>query len=71
MSIYGGKVKKTTDNDFNPLPNDKILDQVQFKLKAFADYKLIVIQIEQFILDKIENIIGKEENAGPVLMKLS
>ena len=34
------------------------------KLKAFADNKLKVIQIAKFVLDKIENIVGKEENAG-------
>ena len=37
---------------------------VQSKLKAFADGKLKVIQKKKFILDKIENIVGKEENAG-------
>ena len=46
----------------NPLPNDKILDQS--KLKAFADKKLKVIQMAKFVLDKNENIVGKEENAG-------
>ena len=46
----------------NSLQNDKILDQS--KLKAFADDKLKVIQMAKFVLDKIENIVGKEENAG-------
>ena len=46
----------------NSLPNDKILDQS--KLKAFADYRLKVIHVTKFVLDKIENIVGKEENAG-------
>ena len=41
---------------------DTILDQS--KLKAFADDKLKVIQKAKFVLDKIENIVGKEENAG-------
>ena len=47
---------------FNSLPNYKILDQS--KLKAFADDKLKVIQMAKFVLGKIENIVGKEENAG-------
>ena len=33
-------------------------------MKAFADEKLKVIQIATFVLDKIENIVGKEKNAG-------
>ena len=39
-----------------------ILDQS--KLKAIADEKLRVIQMAKFVLDKTENIVGKEENAG-------
>ena len=33
-------------------------------MKAFADDKLKVIQMAKFVLDKTENIEGKEENAG-------
>ena len=40
----------------------KVLEQS--KLKAFADDKLKVFKIARFLLDKIENIVGKEENAG-------
>ena len=40
------------------LPNDEILDQSKFK--AFADDKLKVIQMEKFVLNKTENIVGKE-----------
>ena len=39
---------------FNPLPNDKILDWS--KLKAFAD--------DKFVLESVENIVGKGENVG-------
>ena len=46
----------------NPLPNEKILDKS--KLKAFTDDKLKMIQMAKFVLDQIENIVGKEENAG-------
>ena len=44
------------------LPNDKIQDQS--KLKAFADNNFNVALVVQFFLDKIENIVGKGENAG-------
>ena len=47
---------------FNPLPNNKILDHS--KLKAFADDKFKVIQMLKILLNNIENIVGKEENAG-------
>ena len=43
------------------LPVTKISDQ--FKLKGFADDKLEVIQMVKFVLDMIENIVRKEENA--------
>ena len=42
--------------------NDKILALT--KLKAFADDKIIVTQRLKFILGRVENIVGKEENAG-------
>ena len=48
--------------DLNSLPNDKISDKS--KLKAIADDKLKVIKMAKFVLDKVENIVGKEENAG-------
>ena len=47
---------------FKPLPDDKILDQSE--LKAFVDDKFKVIQMEKFVPDMIENIVGKEENTG-------
>ena len=34
------------------------------KLKAFADDKLNVTQKLKFALGRVENIVGKEENAG-------
>ena len=46
----------------NSLPNDKILDGGKFK--AFADIKIKSNKIMIFILDRIENIVGKGENAG-------
>ena len=46
----------------NPLPDDKILGLP--KLKAFADDKLNGTQNVKVVSHTIENIVGKEENAG-------
>ena len=46
----------------NSLPKCKILDQS--KLKAFTDDNSKVIHMAKFVLDKMENIVGKEKNAG-------
>ena len=43
-------------------PNDKILDVT--KLKAFADYKSDVGKMMISLTDRVENTVGKEENAG-------
>ena len=47
---------------FNSLPNNKILDL--FKLKEFVDDKSNIIQNFKFVLGRVENIVGKGENAG-------
>ena len=47
---------------FNSLQNDKILDWS--KLKGFADDKLNVTEKSKFVLQRVENIVGKGENAG-------
>ena len=70
MSLLSGlKVKlcfivlrETVQIVVNPLPDDKISDWS--KLKAFADTKLNVTQNIKVVLHRIENIVGKEENAG-------
>ena len=46
----------------NSLPKDKILDVT--KLKAFADDKLNIAKMTISLLDRIENTVGKGENAG-------
>ena len=46
---------------FNSLQND-VLDWHKFK--AFADDKLNVAKIMNSVFDRIENIVGKGENAG-------
>ena len=47
---------------FNPLPNDKFIDWS--KSKALADSRIIVTEKVQFDLGRVENIMGKWENAG-------
>ena len=44
------------------LANDKILDW--FKLKAFADNKIYVNKKLKLGIGRVENIVGKGENAG-------
>ena len=51
-----------TETMFNPLPHDKILDLT--KLKAFADDKINVAKMMISVSDRVENIVGKGENAG-------
>ena len=46
----------------NPLPNDNFLDMT--KLKAFADDKLEVAKMTISLCGRLENTVGKEENAG-------
>ena len=47
---------------FNSLPNNKILDWS--KLKAFADNKINWTENLKIVLGRVENIVGKGENAG-------
>ena len=46
---------------FNPLLNNKILNQT--KLKAFADDKLSETKMTISVFDRVENIVGKGEIA--------
>ena len=45
-----------------PLPKDKF--NKWFKLKALADDKVIVTEMLKFAFGRVENIVGKGENAG-------
>ena len=47
---------------FNSLPNVKILDVI--KLKASADGKSNIDKMTISIFDRVENTVGKGENAG-------
>ena len=44
------------------LPNDKLFDW--FRLKAFADDNINLNEKFKFRLGRVENIVGKRENAG-------
>ena len=46
----------------NSLQKDNILDE--YKFKAFAEDKIIAIQKLKVVLGRVENIVGKGENAG-------
>ena len=61
QKVWSANILPTYLN-FNPLPNDKILDWS--KLKAFADYKIRLAKMMIFFLERVKNIVGKEENAG-------
>ena len=50
------------NNSINPLLNSKILDVT--KLKAFANDKLKVAEMMISLFDRVENTVGKGENAG-------
>ena len=58
---YGYWVKCQRQN-LNPLTDNKILGVP--KLKALADDKSDVTQKIKVVFHRIENIVGKEENAG-------
>ena len=46
----------------NPSANDKILKQS--KLKTFAEGKINLTEKLKFAFGRVENIVGKGENAG-------
>ena len=48
-------------HEFNPLPNDKILDLSKFE--GFADNKTSVTQKLKLALQRVDNIVEKEEIA--------
>ena len=48
--------------EINSLPNDTILGMSKFK--AIADDKFGMAEIIGFVFERVENIVGKGENAG-------
>ena len=61
-SNNGNNISNTFSRSFNSLPNDNFLDWS--KLKAFADTNLSFAEKLKFVLERVENIVGKGENAG-------
>ena len=54
--------KPSPFGSFDSLQNDKFLDW--FSLKTFADDKINLAEKIKFVLGRVENIVGKGENAG-------
>ena len=50
------------ENTFNPFPDITVLALSKFK--AFVDNNFNVAQIMHFFFDRLENTVGKGENAG-------
>ena len=50
------------EEGFNSLPKEKLIKWS--KLKAITYYKINVIQKLEFVLERVEKIVGKGENAG-------
>ena len=46
----------------NSLPNDKNFNL--FKLKAFVDDILHLARMTKYVFERVENIVGKGQNAG-------
>ena len=61
-SLFTHAVSLDKVNFVNSLPNDKFLDWS--KLKAFRDDKTNVNRKLKFVFGRVENIVGKGENAG-------
>ena len=47
---------------FNPSPKTKVIDWSIFK--AFANDKINVIENMKIVLERVENVVGKGENAA-------
>ena len=63
LVIFSFTTKQTLDSSkLSSLPNDKMLDQ--FKLETFADGKKKVTEKLKIVWGRVENIVGKQENAG-------
>ena len=59
---YAPTNRKIKKRNLISLPNNKILDWS--KMKVFEDDKIKVLEMMIFVIDRVENIVGKEENAG-------
>ena len=57
----GSHHPRFSECSFTLYPNDKILDHSN--LKDFADDKIIETYVTNFVRGRVENIVGKGENA--------
>ena len=64
MSLPSGRTisQNHLQKHFNSLTNNKIVDWSN--LKESADDKIYVTEKWKFVLGRVENILGKGENAG-------
>ena len=60
-SLFGNH-SSVQESIINSLPNEKILDVT--KSKAFADDKINEAQMVISVFNRVENNVGKRENAG-------
>ena len=60
---------KNNQGDFNPFLNEYILDVTS--LKAFADNKSNVAKMTISLFDRVENTVGKGENANTSIFSFS
>ena len=57
-------VKVALNPNTNNQPNNKILDMSKLKALNFADNKLNIVIMTISLFDRVENTVGKGENAG-------
>ena len=64
LGLHGNALVNPLSHDpcFNSQPDSKISDWSKFK--ALADDKINVTKKLKFVLGRVENIVGKGENAG-------
>ena len=62
LSDFGSLLREFVVVKLYLLPNDTVLDVT--KLKAVADDKLNVAKMTVFLFGRVENTVGKGENAG-------
>ena len=69
-NVFPGFLTLVLTQLFFPKPSTTFLtcfcrgERRKYALKGFAEDKLKVAQIAKFVLDWVENIVGKGENAG-------
>ena len=62
FDVSAKSINKCQSTWFNSLPDNKILDRS--KLKQMSNDKVDVTKKLKFVVERVENIVGKVENAG-------